>query len=59
MKNTAKSLTPKAKYDNSRANLLLMIIFTAINVILAAAGTDYMMLFSATVPYLFATLGTI
>lgn len=59
MSNTAKKLTPKSKYDNARANLLLMVILTAVNVILAAAGTDYMMLFSATVPYLFATLGTI
>ena len=59
MKNTAKALTPKAKYDNSRANLLLMIIFTAVNVIFAVTGLDYMMLFTATIPYWFATLGTI
>ncbi len=59
MNNTAKKLTPKAKYDSARSNLLLMIVFTLINVVLAAIGSETMMLFSATVPYLFAIMGMI
>ncbi len=45
------------KYKNSRSNLLLMIGFTAINIILLAFGSDVMLLFSATVPYLTVLFG--
>ncbi len=41
----------------ARGNLLLMIILTVINIILAAVGSDTMLLFSATVPYYVATIG--
>lgn len=59
MNNTTKKPSPIAKYEIARTNLILMIVLTLINVIFAVIGLDYMMLFSATVPYLFATIGTI
>lgn len=52
-------MTALKKYNVARGNLLLMVGLTAINVILAAVGSEYMMLFSATVPYFTAILGTI
>ena len=58
MNNTQKKLTPRTKYNTARSNLILMVVLTAFNVILAATGSHSMMLFSATVPYLFAMLGT-
>lgn len=57
-KETPRMVAQK-KYSVARGNLLLMIGLTAINVILAAVGSDYMMLFSATVPYFTAVIGTI
>ena len=39
------------EYKNARANLLLMLILTVVNVVLYLVGADVMMLFSATVPY--------
>ncbi|MBR5785332.1 MAG: hypothetical protein IKY41_01360 [Clostridia bacterium] len=39
------------KYKNSRVNLLLMIALTAVNIILLFAESNYMLLFSATIPY--------
>lgn len=57
-KETPRMVAQK-KYGVARTNLLLMIGLTAINIILAAVGSDYMMLFSATVPYFAAVIGTI
>ena len=42
------------KFNSARSNLLLMIILTFVNVILYFVGTDSMLLFSATIPYLAA-----
>lgn len=39
------------KYKTARNNLLLMLILTVVNIVLYVAGSDTMMLFSATVPY--------
>ena len=39
------------KYASARSNLLLMLIFTVVNIVLLVAGGDVMLLFSATVPY--------
>ena len=39
------------KYKSSRVNLLLVIILTLANVILLIAGSDTMMLFSASIPF--------
>lgn len=41
-------------YSNARSNLILMIVLTIVNVILYLTGSDAMLLFSATVPYLSA-----
>ena len=39
------------KYLSSRNNLLLVIIFTLINIVMAALGNDSYFLFSASIPY--------
>ena len=45
------------QYNNARTNLLVMVGFTLVNVILALTGSDVMMLFSATFPYIAALFG--
>lgn len=45
------------KYGSARGNLLLMLGLTVINLVLLAVGSDYMLLFSATVPYLSLVYG--
>lgn len=47
------------KYINARHNLLLVIILTAVNLVLLAAGSDSMLLFSATAPYMALAFGMI
>ena len=47
----------EAKYANSRHNILLVVIFTVINVALLLTNADTYFLFSAYVPYLLADLG--
>lgn len=47
----------QAQYAKARGNLILMIILTLLNMIMVIAGSDYFMLFSATVPYAFVTIG--
>ena len=47
------------KYNGSRANLLLVIVFTAINMILMVAGSDTYFLFSAFVPYMMVVVGAL
>ena len=42
------------KYSSSRYNLLLVVIFTLINVIIALTGGDTYFLFSASIPYYIA-----
>ena len=49
----------QAQYAKARGNLILMIILTLLNMIMVIAGSDYFMLFSATVPYAFVTLGVV
>ena len=39
------------KYNDYRKNLLFLVGFTVVNIILAVAGADFYMLFSASVPY--------
>ncbi len=41
----------EGKYINARRNLLLMMILTVVNIIVLSIGSDTMLLFSATVPY--------
>ena len=47
----------QAQYEKSRYNLLLMLIFTVINIFLMVCGSETMLLFSATVPYMAACFG--
>ena len=41
----------QAKYNSARADLMVMLVFTLVNIILLVFDADVMMLFSATVPY--------
>ncbi|MBE5921988.1 MAG: hypothetical protein E7269_04455 [Lachnospiraceae bacterium] len=47
------------KYATARINLLLVIIFSIINMIMLTTGSGYMLLFSATVPYLIVSVGIV
>jgi len=49
----------KAKFESARSNLLLMIILTAVNIVILLTGSDSMLLFSATMPYLLVVVGTV
>lgn len=47
------------KFKAARGNLLLMIVFTLLNVVLLFTGSDYMLLFSATIPYYAVIFGVL
>ena len=47
----------QTKYKNARSNLLLVLVFTAINIVLLVAKSDVYFLFSAYIPYAFVTIG--
>lgn len=49
----------EAKIASARGNLLLMVILTAVNLIILATGSDTMLLFSATIPYLSLMMGLV
>lgn len=49
----------KNKYNSARYNLLAVVIFTAINIIMAAFGTGGYFLFSATIPYVITITGLV
>ncbi len=55
MANIQTDLTPREQqqqnYNKARSNLLLMIVLTAVNIVLLIAGSDSMLLFSASIPY--------
>ncbi|MBR4072110.1 MAG: APC family permease [Clostridia bacterium] len=55
--NNAQLSVTKTKYQGARANLLLMIILTAVNIVLLFTNAEYMLLFSATVPYFAVVVG--
>lgn len=55
--NKLSNQTIKQKYNNARSNLLLMIIFTLVNIALYIFGSGTMFLFSATIPYLSMIFG--
>lgn len=46
----------EGKYNSSRSNILLVVVFTAINIILLAANGNTYFLFSAYVPYILVDL---
>lgn len=47
----------EARYNKSRHNLLLVLIFTVINIVLLVTNANSYFLFSAYVPYMFVDLG--
>ena len=47
------------KYKIARGNLLLMIVFTLLNIVLLFTGSDVMWLFSATIPYYVVIFGVV
>ena len=49
----------KSRYSAARMNFLLFIIFSAVNLIMLAIGTNTYFLFSATVPYLIVQLAKV
>ncbi len=59
--NTPNTLSNKqvleTRYNNSRMNLLLVVAFTAINIVLLVTKSDTYFLFSAFIPYAMVTLG--
>ena len=48
---------PMNRYKSARVDLLLVIIFTVINIVMLFSGSETMMLFSATVPYVAVLVG--
>ncbi len=48
----------KRKYESARSNLLLVILFTAINMILLLLNSGITFLFSASLPQIFVVLGS-
>ncbi len=61
--NQGVAFTPRQnyerKYNASRANLLLVVIATAINMFLIVSGSDTYFLFSAFIPYFLTTIGMV
>lgn len=56
--NAAKPVkTPLMTYNTARANLLLVVVFTAVNLVLTLVSADMYFLFSATVPQFILSLG--
>lgn len=45
------------KYNKSRSNLLLVVMFTVVNIILLITKSDTYFLFSASIPYLLVAMG--
>ena len=54
-----KNQTLEQKYNSTRMNLLLVVILTAVNIILYIAGSESMLLFSASVPYYAVIFGSV
>ena len=47
----------QAKYAGSRSNLILVMVFTVINIVLLVTNSNSYFLFSAYIPYMFADMG--
>lgn len=47
----------QAAYNTARSNLLILVVFTVINIVLLLVESDTMFLFSATVPYVALLMG--
>ncbi len=48
-----------SKYNAARMNLLLVVVFTVVNIVMMMANTSNYFLFSASIPYLFAMYGVV
>ena len=55
--NASDRYSLESKYKNTRYNLLLVIVFTVINIVLPAVGSDTYFLFSACIPYTIVVFG--
>lgn len=49
--------SPLLRYNSARSNLLMVIIFTFLNIVLTTANSGFYMLFSASIPYFIASEG--
>ena len=60
-KNEQQSISPRqlleAQYNNARNNILLVVLFTVVNVVLLVTNSNTYFLFSASVPYYLADYG--
>ena len=56
-KNSGDRQTLEKRFNSSRHNILLVIVFTLINIVFVVANTGTYFLFSAFVPYMLADLG--
>ena len=56
-KNSGDRQTLEKRFNSSRHNILLVIVFTLINIVFVVANTDTYFLFSAHIPYILAVLG--
>lgn len=60
-KNNGQVLTPRgqleAKVSSARSNLLLVVVFTVVNIVLAVTNSDTYFLFSAAIPYYIVNFG--
>ncbi len=57
--NLTKTEAATQQYKTARYNLLLMLVLTAVNIALLFLGSDTMMLFSATLPYVSVIYGSL
>lgn len=57
VKNLSQREVLEQKYNRSVANLLVVILFSVVNIVLLVAKSDTYFLFSAFIPYLLATYG--
>ena len=61
MANVKQGGTPRElaqqQFKAARSNLLLMVIFTVVNIVLLYTGSESMLLFSASIPYILVAMG--
>lgn len=58
-KNLSENQILETKYKNARTNLLLVVVFTVINILLLISQSDSYFLFSAYIPYALVSIGMI
>ena len=56
-KQAAAPQTPAAKYDAARSNLLLVVVFSVINLVLQVLEADMYFVFSASIPLILTAVG--